>query len=71
MAIYTAKQALAFEIKEQLRDERPNSLPMYMAFIKRHGEHKIRALLSEVLEDYRMGKIDNAVKVFMYRVSQL
>jgi len=70
MSITNSEQALAQELIETLGDKKKNVFGLYMKLIKIHGTSKIRATLSEVVYDYRKGRITNRVKVFLYRIKQ-
>ena len=71
MGINNSKQALAQEIIDGLEDEKPKVFGMYMRLIGKFGEYRMRAMLSGVLDDYKIGRIKNRVKIFMYRVRKL
>ena len=68
MGIYNKTQSLAQELIDKLGDKKKGSFGCFMGLIKRHGEQKIRATLSDVLHDHRTGKVANKVKIFMYRL---
>ena len=68
MAIHNRRQALAQELIEELDDKKPKVFGMYMKLITKFGEDKIRQVLSEVKYDYITGKIDNKIKIFLYRI---
>lgn len=68
--ITNKKQAFAQELKQRLNDT-CGSFGMYCGLIERYGEQSLRQLLSEVMYQQRTGKIDSAVKVFMYRVGKM
>lgn len=68
MSISNEKQALALQLIEELRDEKPKVFGLYCKLIEKYGEVKIRATLSEVKYDYRIGNINNMVKIFLYRI---
>ena len=73
MAISNSKQFLASQLIKELEDQRPNVFGMYCMFIKKYGEQKIRAILSQVLDEYRTGKISRGskVKIFMWEIAQI
>lgn len=68
MPITNREQALAQELIEELGDKKPRAFGMYMRFIKKYGEQRVRQILSEVKHDYHTGKISNPPKVFMFRL---
>ena len=70
MALTNSEQLLAEDCVRQLGDNKKSSFGMMMRLIKKYGENKIRSVLSEVIDDYRRGGINNKVKVFLYRLSQ-
>ena len=67
MSIYTKQQALAKELIEKLGDKNER-FGCFIGLIKRHGEQKIRATLSDVLHDYKTGKVAHKAKIFMWRL---
>jgi len=73
MPITNPEQYLAEELINELEDRQSKVFGMYCAFIKKFGEQTIRTILSEVLDNCRMGKIGRGekVKLFMWRISQL
>lgn len=71
MPITNREQLLAFELIEELRDKRKRVFGMYMKMIKRYGEQNVRRIKSEVMDDFRRGKIVNPVKIFMYKIKLL
>lgn len=68
MPITNPKQALAQELIERLGDKKKKAFGLYCGLIKKYGRFRIRSVMSEVVEDYRLGKITNKAKVFMYRI---
>ena len=70
MGIHTQQQALAQELIDELHDSKKGCFGMYMGLIKKYGEFKCRQILSEINLDHRLGKIDNKVKIFHYRLKQ-
>ena len=70
MAITNSEQLLAQDLIDELEDERKRAFGMYMRMIKTHGEQPLRALLSEVKDDFATGKIYNKAKIFMWRVKK-
>ena len=71
MGITNSKQALAQDIIDGLDDKKPKVFGMYMRLIGKFGEHRIRAMLSEVISDYKSGRVKNRVKVFMFKIKHL
>jgi len=73
MAITNPEQYLAFELIKELEDPLPEAFGMYCAFIRKYGEQKVRVILSQILDDYRTGRIarGSKVKLFMWQISQL
>ena len=71
MGITNSKQALAQDIIDGLEDKKPKVFGMYMRLIRKFGEGRMRALLSEVVDDYKSGRVKNRVKMFMYRIRKL
>jgi len=71
MGINNSKQALAQDIIDGLEDKKPKVFGMYMGLIRKFGEYRMRALLSEVVDDYKSGRVKNRVKMFMFRIRKL
>ena len=68
--ITNSSQNLALECVRQLQDKKKGCFGIYMRFIKKHGEFRVRSLLSEVSEQYRLGKITSPAKIFMYLIKK-
>jgi hypothetical protein len=71
MGIHTKAQLLAQDCIHRLNDKRVKCFGKYMSIIAQYGEQKIYTLLSEVVDDYKVGRIDNKLKVFWYKIRTL